>query len=134
MKRGGRRSDRVDYRHTGEEKFYSSNGTLPRMSYRDVEADMYRQPFPAVYPIARRAAQRQPEILRMPSRRLAKPSSKYRSALQDVSFTVGNLPSRVGFCMRRKARREVLFALKRAGFRGSASGSYRRNMFSRYGC
>lgn len=44
-------------------------------------------------------------------------------------------PSRVLFCLRRKERREVLFAFKRAGYSGSArKRHYVRNQNSRYRC
>lgn len=43
-------------------------------------------------------------------------------------------PKKVSFCVRRKARREVLFALKRAGFSGSAPHSYRRTAHSHWSC
>lgn len=46
-------------------------------------------------------------------------------------------PKRVLFCIRRKVRREVLFALRRAGFRGSGPGKggrYRRTQDSQYRC
>lgn len=44
------------------------------------------------------------------------------------------VPSRVQFCVDRKARREVLFAFKRAGYRGSAPRSYKRTDDSQYSC
>lgn len=50
-------------------------------------------------------------------------------------------PARVLTCVARKVRREVLFALDRAGYRGSGPGSrrpdgrmYRRDASSNYGC
>lgn len=43
-------------------------------------------------------------------------------------------PRKVLACLRRRRRREVLFALKRAGRRGSAPGPYRRTKFSSYSC
>lgn len=46
-----------------------------------------------------------------------------------------HIPSRVAFCVRRKQRREVLFALKRAGYSGSArKGHWRRTAYSKYRC
>lgn len=45
------------------------------------------------------------------------------------------VPLRVGFCVRRKARREVLFALRRAGYGGSApKRHYRRTQDSQWRC
>lgn len=52
------------------------------------------------------------------------------------------IPTRVKFCTRRKERREVLFALDRAGYRGSGPGRsrhpdeprYRRTEESNYTC
>lgn len=46
-------------------------------------------------------------------------------------------PERVLFCLKRKVRREVLFAFRRAGYRGSGPGrrrTYRRNGNSLHGC
>lgn len=44
-------------------------------------------------------------------------------------------PLRVLFCVRRKMRREVLFALRRAGYSGSArKRHYHRSQESKYGC
>lgn len=46
-------------------------------------------------------------------------------------------PKRVVFCVKRKLRREVLFAFRRVGFRGSSPGNrrkYRRNGNSLHGC
>lgn len=44
-------------------------------------------------------------------------------------------PQRVHRCVRRKQRRETLFALRRAGYSGSApKRHYRRNAFSNYSC
>lgn len=41
---------------------------------------------------------------------------------------------RVTMCVRRKQRREVLFAMRRAGFSGSAPGPYRRTNNSSWSC
>lgn len=43
-------------------------------------------------------------------------------------------PQRVNRCIRRKDRREVLFALNRAGYSGSTRGPYRRTFYSNYSC
>lgn len=43
-------------------------------------------------------------------------------------------PSRSSFCHRRKERRQVLFAIRRAGYSGSAPGPYRRTQDSQYSC
>lgn len=43
-------------------------------------------------------------------------------------------PERVRFCVQRSQRREVLFALNRAGYSGSAPGRYRRTQNSQYRC
>lgn len=46
-------------------------------------------------------------------------------------------PEKVGFCLKRKIKREVLFAFRLAGFKGSAPGrrrTYRRNDDSSHGC
>lgn len=45
------------------------------------------------------------------------------------------VPSRVRFCVQRKERRQVLFALERAGYRGSApKRHYQRTQESQYRC
>lgn len=45
------------------------------------------------------------------------------------------VPRKAVFCVRRKSRREVLFALRRAGFRGSApKRHYRRSQDSLWRC
>lgn len=46
-------------------------------------------------------------------------------------------PSRVMFCVKRKIRKEVLFAFRKAGYRGSGPGrrrTYRRTGDSSHGC
>lgn len=131
-----RRGDRdIQRSYTGGDKFHSPNGTLPRGFYRDVEPVMYNPAFRAVYPILRRAAERAPEFYTKPTRSPAKQVVKYRSALRDVRFTINEMPSRVAFCVRRKQRREVLFAKRKAGYSGSVRKSYfRRTISSRYGC
>lgn len=45
------------------------------------------------------------------------------------------VPARVKFCQQRKVRREVLFAMRRAGYSGSAKKRYwRRSQNSQYRC
>lgn len=52
-----------------------------------------------------------------------------------VARLVMDAPDRVLFCMRRKIRREVLFAMNRAGFGGSARKRFwDRTEDSQYGC
>lgn len=72
-------------------------------------------------------------ILAALARRQATPPAKPRSflSLGQLSFRA---PARVRVCVQRKARREVLFAFNRAGFRGSAPGRYRRTQDSQYSC
>lgn len=56
--------------------------------------------------------------------------------LRAVGAMVRN-PEKVGMCLKRKLRREVLFAFKLAGYPGSGPGrrkSYRRNADSLHGC
>lgn len=43
-------------------------------------------------------------------------------------------PRKILACIRRRRRREVLFAKRRAGFSGSAPRKYRRTHFSSYSC
>lgn len=74
-------------------------------------------PAPRVVPAAKAA---------LPWRR-----SKY-SALRELAMRA---PSRTRFCIQRKARRQVLFALRRAGYAGSAKArTWRRTSNSQYAC
>lgn len=56
----------------------------------------------------------------------------YRQLL-GLKFSRADL-ERGKICAGRKSRREVLFARRKAGFRGSAPGPYRRRFNSQYGC
>lgn len=63
--------------------------------------------------------------------RVARLSSGRYSALRLLQVRA---PMRARFCVRRKQRREVLFAMGRAGFSGSAPGRYFRRAESSYRC
>jgi len=64
-----------------------------------------------------------------------------RLVLRDVPYKPGVLPHQVSFrvpdkvalCVRRKVRKEVMFATKKAG-RGGAKARYRRNAWSDVKC
>lgn len=137
MSRRNRR-DRVNsFYPSGAEKLYSANGTLPRGSYRDFEASVYALPLPTVY------RGREPRRLARSAMFAITPSFPAKQALVGRRFgrvsplgvTLNRMPSRVRFCVQRGQRREVLFALGRAGYRGSApKRSYRRSANSNYGC
>lgn len=59
------------------------------------------------------------------------PAGRY-SALRVLQIRT---PRKVLFCVRRKQRREVLFAIRRAGYSGSARKPYyRRTVNSQYRC
>lgn len=82
--------------------------------------------------IARRSAVRLPPPLARQPRRGFRPLS-----VQDIAWRSLRIraPAKVVFCVRRKERREVLFAKQRAGFRGSAKKRFwRRSQNSQYRC
>lgn len=67
--------------------------------------------------------------------RRANPPPRPRKTLLDALRMAH--PKRVLFCVKRKIRREVLFAFSRAGRKGSGPGrrgKYRRNESSQYSC
>lgn len=63
-----------------------------------------------------------------------RPPSLLKAQLRALEEVRARAPSRVRFCVQRKQRKEVLFALGRAGFSGSARGKYRRTSSSQYRC
>lgn len=70
-------------------------------------------------------------VYEVPVRKLVTPRQNF-SELKKLQISA---PSRALFCVRRKQRKEVLFALGRAGFRGSAPKKhYRRTQDSQYRC
>lgn len=140
-----RRGDRVDNSHTGGVQYNTPNRMLPRMSDRDYKATLYSGLLQAVIPNVPRRAE-----VRMPARRL--PILPFKRARiypnvgrPDKPIFVGSFPAKQDFlvdlpyrarvCVRRKQRREVLFAFRRAGYAGSApKRRYRRTSYSKYGC
>lgn len=144
MARSRRRDRVVAVASPGGSKLYDPNGTLPRSTYRDIEAlSGTFAPDSAVYQYRQNrfsSSNRyyfsstvvRPRLLPAKQRRQALD----RVLLRGVSWLPEvHLPARVRFCVQRKQRREVLFALKRAGFRGSAPKKrYRRNASSNYRC
>lgn len=135
-----RRRDRVAF-NTGEREFYRSSGTLPRSADRDFGNELYGYRSEAVYPSHWRADERSPQFFTSTvvsrARYPTKPGRKARlsSGFSRPVATLRELPYRVRECVRRKDRREVLFAVKRAGYSGSApKRSYIRKLMSNYGC
>lgn len=128
-------------RMSGGELLYSPSGTLPRNPNRDFEQNLlYGSARAAVY-LDGIASGRQPHRklsapVFFPAKHAPQAHSKappLRMPL--VRVELKRMPSRVRFCLQRKARREALFAFGRAGFRGSApKRSYRRTVNSNYGC
>lgn len=132
-------------RRTGGESQSSPNGTLPRpiadiskLSIGDsrtvpiVEADLSfpraRPNVALVYPGGRR---RRPQVLAKPP--LTSVKSLRRKPRRVLEALLGD--PRVSFCAKRKERREVLFAMKRAGYRGSVKKkSWRRTFNSQWRC
>lgn len=80
------------------------------------------------FPSLPRVSQR---VFRAPPR-VSRPAK--RGSFSPLSLLRIFSPKRVVFCVRRKIRKEVLFALGRAGFRGSSPGPYRRTQDSQYKC
>lgn len=85
-----------------------------------------RRAFPRVFVRASAGVSRQPNPLQAQRRR----------ALDWRAFNALRVavPQRVRFCIQRKSRREVLFAFRVAGRRGSAPGPYRRRVESSWSC
>lgn len=68
--------------------------------------------------------------------RFSSPFARQYAQLRAIGSMV-RLPEKVSFCVKRKVRRAVLFAFRRAGYSGSGPGrrrSYRRNSDSLHGC
>lgn len=70
------------------------------------------------------------------SPRPAKPAVSYhKSMVRGINSLFMRVPTRVSFCVRRKQRREVLFARNVAGRRGVGYGKHwRRTQDSQYTC
>lgn len=65
----------------------------------------------------------------------SRPVIALRAVLPPLRALAIRVPNRVSFCLQRKSRREVLFALRRAGFRGSApKRHYLRRQSSAWRC
>lgn len=141
-RRSSRSRDTIERRG---EAYFPSSGTLPPAQERvltDVdELAEIRRPRPAlptweaVYQSTIKRARKLPQIfsvVKQPRRAFSRQLGRYnpRALLLEV-----RVPQRVRFCLQRKQRREVLFAWKRAGFRGSAPKRfYRRSQNSQYRC
>lgn len=135
-----RRRDREVF-SAGDREFYRSSGTLPRNTDRDFGNELYGYRSEAVYPSDWRAEQRMPQTFTstivFPARY---PAKQRRKALLSSGYSrplpvLRELPYRVRECVRRKDRREVLFAFRRAGYSGSApKRKYFRKLMSNYGC
>lgn len=64
------------------------------------------------------------------------PFARQQAVMKSIGRMVAH-PEKVGFCLKRRIRREVLFALKLSGFSGSGPGrrkTYVRNDDSQHGC
>lgn len=71
----------------------------------------------------------------LPSRFSGHLGSTQKARSTKLSQLSIRVPNRVQFCLRRKARRQVLFALSRAGYGGSApKRKYFRTQNSQYRC
>lgn len=130
------RGDRVAViRRPGASEFDDANGTLPRSAYRDFEANLGDLPFDAVYleRDERGTGRRQMRSLfYVPfAKRVASPRNKRGATLAHWRFVTSGVSSRVGFCVKRKQRREVLHALRIAGKRGLRGSGRRGRMYKR---
>lgn len=149
MRKASRREERAlsrDLSGPGELEALTGLDRLPRAVRLDSEREdiprAMRAPHSAeaVYPWAspriRHALRSFPVSVRFSNRQVV-PQSKGRGVWWALSATPPAMrrAKSVDFCVRRKARREVLFAVRRAGFRGSApKRSYRRSGDSQYRC
>lgn len=132
-----RRNDRDVRQSAGVRQFNRTSGYAAPQSYRDFEhLGLYPSAESAVYPSVERARQRKPTQLfvSLPAKR-AKHFVGTRLVSPSVRIDSAAFPSRVLFCVRRKQRRETLFAIRRAGYSGSApKRHYYRKLTSSYGC
>lgn len=90
------------------------------------------RPVRAVYPGARRELPKLAVSRAALTQSPAKPTRLKRPPLYQLNIQA---PSRVKFCVRRKIRREVMFARNMAGRRGIGRGkTWRRSENSNYSC
>lgn len=67
--------------------------------------------------------------------RFRSPVAVKRSRFFNIPYGLEiRVPARVRFCLRRKQRREVLFARRKVGFSGATKGPYRRTANSMWRC
>lgn len=143
-----RTGDRVVGRPaTGGSLLFDPSVSLPRSTYRDIEAlsstlrrEEYGSPTPRVAGnVPRSLVAHFPRryglrVVVAPPPPLAPRRGRGGSRWSWLPV-LNRIPSRVLFCVKRKRRRETLFALKKVGFRGSSPKKhYRRNANSNYGC
>lgn len=131
---------------------YGSNRMLPRPQER-VPRSLQRSLMPqSKSRLTLLSPAKRSLFLQVARKRLSSPTPLTRKVSGRFSFptpfarqyeqmlAVGSMvrnPKRVFFCVKRKLRREVLFAFRKVGFRGSSPGarrSYRRNGNSLHGC
>lgn len=90
-----------------------------------------RRFFPVVSRVQRLPKRALHPTLRFPAKRVSRKSVNYR-ALGALTIRV---PERAAFCVRRKVRRQVMFALGVGGSRGMMRGKrFRRTQDSQYRC
>lgn len=135
-----RRRDRVVTSRPGAAEFDAANGELPRSTYRVLEAfDVHTPDSPVYLERVQRGTGRgnrrtASTVYSLSPRRHALARSKAGSILRSWRFHV-SVPRKMGFCVRRKQRKEVLFALSIAGRSGVGRGKrWRRNAQSSYRC
>lgn len=141
-RRRRRENDRVVSR-SGATEFDVATGTVPRSTYRDFEAHGGYAPDEAVYleRVQRGTGwpHRWPKPTVFVHRPLYKHAAKQRSThiprILSWRLPLRERPGVVGFCVRRKVRKQVMFALNVAGKRGVGRGkSWHRNRNSSYRC
>lgn len=120
---------------SGDPQIRSSVSALPRdvaaasssFLHGPHRAIVFTPPAPFKRLPARRGVVYAPPPVRTPTRKSGGPWRFWGS----LSVRV---PERVKFCVQRKERREVLFARRVAGRRGTAPGPYRRSPKSQWSC
>lgn len=136
-----RRRDREVVINPGATEFDVATGSVPRFAYRDVKADIGYSPDSAVYleRVKRGTGwqnRKTPTVVYSfpPTKHPAKQDRRHGANFVGWRFQ-SRVPSRVMFCVRRKQRKQVLFAFNIAGKSGVGRGKrWHRSYNSHYGC
>lgn len=119
------------------ELVYGSSGTLPRAQERVRRLS----PLDSLFTVSQASAAfheaaEDYALGRKPQHSYARlsPAKRFFRGYEALRVLKLDAPNRVMFCIRRKLRKEVLFALGKAGFSGSTRGRYRRTADSQWRC